>query len=145
MTPADGSIERSLTFGTLSINSFWSASRILQRISLTEDPPTSLSPEDLLDATLFLRSVIHLPPTQPTIRGHVLSRIQQIPWGETLTYGGVALDCGTSPRAVGAICASNTLLIAIPCHRVVGATSQGGFAAGPVWKSLLLATEKLSR
>jgi methylated-DNA-[protein]-cysteine S-methyltransferase len=48
--------------------------------------------------------------------------------GELMTYGSVARQLCSSPRAVGQACGANRLPIVIPCHRVVGASNVGGFA-----------------
>lgn len=133
---------QSLTFGSFTLEAIWDNEGLLRHVQLADTPPSALSRMDLLHAETFLSTATHLPPIPSNTRGKVLQRIQQIPMGQTLTYGAIARDCFTSPRAVGAICASNPLLIAIPCHRVVAATTQGGYAAGTAWKSLLLATEK---
>ncbi len=51
-----------------------------------------------------------------------------IPSGSTLTYGMLAKQLGTSPRAIGQACKTNPLPIIIPCHRIVGANNAGGYA-----------------
>jgi methylated-DNA-[protein]-cysteine S-methyltransferase len=48
--------------------------------------------------------------------------------GESMTYGSMARQLHSSPRAVGQACGANRLPIVIPCHRVVGANDIGGFA-----------------
>ena len=48
--------------------------------------------------------------------------------GESMTYGSMARQLQSSPRAVGQACGANRLPIVIPCHRVVGAHDIGGFA-----------------
>jgi len=53
--------------------------------------------------------------------------MQAIPRGQVLTYGEVASRIGSSPRAVGQACGNNPLPIIIPCHRIVGKASLGGF------------------
>lgn len=58
----------------------------------------------------------------------VLQQLQQIPYGETRTYGEIAKILNTSPRAVGNACRSNPLSIIIPCHRVVAAHGIGGYS-----------------
>jgi methylated-DNA-[protein]-cysteine S-methyltransferase len=50
-----------------------------------------------------------------------------IPVGSTRYYGEIAAQIASSPRAVGQACGANPLPILIPCHRVVGKTSAGGF------------------
>jgi O-6-methylguanine DNA methyltransferase len=48
----------------------------------------------------------------------------------TVTYGELARRCGTHPRAVGSVLASNPFAPFVPCHRVVAADGPGGFALG---------------
>jgi len=50
-----------------------------------------------------------------------------IPCGQTLTYGELAKQIGSSAQAVGRACGSNPIPIVIPCHRVVGKSGLGGF------------------
>ena len=51
-----------------------------------------------------------------------------IPFGETRTYGEIAADLGASAQAVGNACGGNPIPVIIPCHRVLGASSLGGFS-----------------
>ena len=51
-----------------------------------------------------------------------------IPYGETKTYGNLAKELNISAQAIGQACGANTIPIVIPCHRVLGATSLGGFS-----------------
>jgi methylated-DNA-[protein]-cysteine S-methyltransferase len=53
--------------------------------------------------------------------------MQQIPRGETRTYGDMARAIKSAPRAVGQACGKNPVPIIIPCHRVVSSTGMGGF------------------
>ena len=53
--------------------------------------------------------------------------MQQIPRGETRTYGDMARAIKSAPRAVGQACGKNPVPIIIPCHRVVSSTGLGGF------------------
>ena len=53
--------------------------------------------------------------------------MQAIPRGQVLTYGEVAARIGSSPRAVGQACGNNPIPVIIPCHRIVGKASLGGF------------------
>ena len=50
-----------------------------------------------------------------------------IPCGHVLTYGEIAAQLGSSPRAVGQACGNNPIPIVIPCHRVVAKSGMGGF------------------
>lgn len=51
-----------------------------------------------------------------------------IPFGETRTYGHLAREMGVPAQAVGQACGANPIPIIIPCHRVLGANSLGGFS-----------------
>lgn len=53
--------------------------------------------------------------------------LSEIPFAQTVTYGDIAKDLRTSPRAIGAACRTNLLPILIPCHRVVAYNGLGGF------------------
>ena len=59
----------------------------------------------------------------------VCARMQAIPFGDTLTYGDLARELGAPAQAIGAGCGGNPIAIIIPCHRVLGAKSLGGFSA----------------
>jgi len=54
--------------------------------------------------------------------------LQAIPAGEVRTYGELAAQLNSSPRAVGNACRQNPIPLIIPCHRVVSASGIGGFA-----------------
>ena len=51
-----------------------------------------------------------------------------IPRGQVGSYGDLAEQIGSSPRAVGQACGNNPIPVVIPCHRVVSASGLGGFA-----------------
>lgn len=70
--------------------------------------------------------------------------LMRVPRGQCVTYGELARMCGhsTATRAVAAACAANSILIAIPCHRVIAAGGRlGGFSCGLSLKRRLLAIE----
>ncbi|KVC67138.1 methylated-DNA--[protein]-cysteine S-methyltransferase [Burkholderia stagnalis] len=58
----------------------------------------------------------------------VWDAICAIPPGVVLTYGQVAKQVGSAPRAVGQACGANYFPLVIPCHRVVASGGLGGFA-----------------
>ena len=68
-----------------------------------------------------------------------------IPYGETRTYGEIAAAVGNprAARAVGMANHENKILIAVPCHRVIGADgSLVGYGSGLDMKQALLRPEK---
>ncbi len=66
------------------------------------------------------------------------------PFGSVSSYGGLAHQIDSAPRAVGGACGRNPLPILIPCHRVVAADGTlGGYSGfhGLDSKRFLLALE----
>jgi methylated-DNA-[protein]-cysteine S-methyltransferase len=61
--------------------------------------------------------------------GDAMREMVAIPYGETRTYGELAAALGTAPVAVGSVCGRNPVPVVVPCHRVVGTDSLGGFSA----------------
>jgi len=58
----------------------------------------------------------------------VWEAMQRIPAGKTRTYGELALELGSSARAVGGACGANPIPLVVPCHRVIAANrTLGGF------------------
>ena len=89
------------------------------------------------DVSLDLRA---LPPFTLS----VLDELVRVPYGETTTYGKLALRVGhpRAARAVGTVMNRNRIPIVLPCHRVVGATgSLTGYAGGLDVKERLLELE----
>jgi len=61
----------------------------------------------------------------------VWKMMREIPYGETATYGGIAMALASGPRAVGMACGRNPIPIIVPCHRVLGSGgTEGGFSGG---------------
>ncbi len=74
----------------------------------------------------------------------VLEALQDIPYGETTSYGEIAKRIGRpkAVRAVGAANGRNPIPIIVPCHRVIGSTGDlTGFGGGLDTKEALLRLE----
>lgn len=89
---------------------------------------------------------IPLRPQGSAFRLRVWNALREIPYGETVSYGGLAKKLSeerpTSARAVGGAAAHNPISLLIPCHRVVGADgSLTGYAGGTERKRRLLLLE----
>lgn len=86
-----------------------------------------------------------LAPAQ-TPRGSVLRQgLVDTGYGETLSYGALARILGSSPRAIGQLCARNPFPIVVPCHRILGSNGAlGAYSAGegPATKQWLLDHER---
>jgi methylated-DNA-[protein]-cysteine S-methyltransferase len=68
-----------------------------------------------------------MAPAGTHFQNKVWEQINGITAGHTLTYGEVAKNIRSAPRAVGQACGSNPYPLIVPCHRVVAATGIGGF------------------
>ena len=83
--------------------------------------------ERYLDDPHF-RFTLPLAPCGTAFRRRVWEALARIPVGESRTYGELARELHTAPRAVGGACAANAYALVVPCHRVVGSQgSLGGF------------------
>ena len=71
--------------------------------------------------------------------------LQDIPYGETVSYGEIARRVGqpSAPRAVGLANGRNPIAVIVPCHRVIGADGTlTGYGGGLERKRLLLELER---
>ena len=83
--------------------------------------------ERYLDDPQF-RFTLPLAAGGTAFRRRVWQALLQIPIGESRTYGELARQLHSAPRAVGGACGANPIALVIPCHRVVGSHgSLGGF------------------
>ena len=74
------------------------------------------------------RFTLPLAAAGTPFRERVRQALSGIPVGESRTYGELARQLHTAPRAVGGACGANNIALVIPCHRVVGSQgSLGGF------------------
>jgi methylated-DNA-[protein]-cysteine S-methyltransferase len=74
----------------------------------------------------------------------VWAGLQEIPYGETISYGELAKRIGqpSASRAVGLANGRNPVSIVVPCHRVIGANgSLTGYGGGLPRKQFLLGLE----
>ena len=99
---------------------------------------TKGAPSDLLDEAASqieayyngMRSEFDLPlkVNGSPLQQEVCEAMLAIPFGETRTYGDLAKDLGVPAQAIGQACGGNPIPLIIPCHRILGASSLGGFS-----------------
>lgn len=85
-----------------------------------------------------------LAPMGTAFQKKVWQAMSRIPFGATRTYGDLATELGTSPRALGGACGRNPIPIIIPCHRILGSNGGlGGYSGmdGTDTKAFLLRLE----
>lgn len=104
------------------------------------EPCAEVAPKSLLgkEAVRQLRAYLMNPqfafslplaPAGTAFQRKVWADITAIPAGVTRTYGELARDVNSGPRAVGNACGANPYPVVVPCHRVVAANrGLGGFA-----------------
>jgi methylated-DNA-[protein]-cysteine S-methyltransferase len=87
---------------------------------------------------------LELAPHGNPFQLRVWNELQKIPYGETRTYGELAIALGDAnlARAVGSANARNPLSIVVPCHRVIASNGAlTGYAGGMARKAYLLELE----
>lgn len=75
----------------------------------------------------------------------VWNELCKIPYGEVRTYKDIASSIGNpnACRAVGSANHNNSIIIAVPCHRVINAGGKlGGYGCGVEMKEWLLEIER---
>lgn len=87
---------------------------------------------------------LSVSPRGTDFQMNVWRELQQIPFGEVVSYSQLAIRLGgkEKTRAVASAIARNPILILIPCHRVIGADGGlTGFSGGIDRKKALLELE----
>lgn len=116
--------------------------------------PGATASDAVLDATAWqleeyfagTRTAFDLPlrPSGTDFQRAVWSGLEEIPYGETRSYGELAARVGRpkAARAIGAGCGRNPIPVVVPCHRVIGADGTlTGYAGGTAIKNALLRLE----
>jgi methylated-DNA-[protein]-cysteine S-methyltransferase len=77
-------------------------------------------------------TVFDLPlmPATSEFDNRVWQAMRQIPYGQTRSYGELAMEIGSAPRAIGGACGRNPIPIVIPCHRILARNGLGGYSGG---------------
>ena len=94
-------------------------------------------------------SALPMAPKGSAFARRVWQLLLEIPYGQTVTYGGLAKRLAEqrglaqlSAQAVGGAVGHNPIFVIIPCHRVLGAKNQlTGYAGGLDVKTFLLKLE----
>ena len=127
----------------------------------TEKRPIIIQPEWQEDAAPFAEAITQLRAywagerhdfdlllvlAGTSFQKAVWRELQNIPYGETTSYGELARRIGKpkAVRAVGAANGANPIPLVVPCHRVIGSNGRlTGYGAGLPIKKALLAHEQL--
>ena len=110
------------------------------------DEPFADATAQLADYFAGRRTVFDLPLAMvgSPFQRRVWRALQDIPYGETISYGELANRIGvpSASRAVGVANGHNPISVIVPCHRVIGADgSLTGYGGGLERKRVLLDLE----
>ena len=122
-------------------------------IEIKDDLPIFGQVETWLESYFFGEQTpikIPLQPKGTMFQERVWKILQEIPYGETMTYGEIAQRIAKekcvatySAQAVGQAVGKNPISILIPCHRVLGKNGAlTGYAGGVHRKEQLLRIER---
>jgi methylated-DNA-[protein]-cysteine S-methyltransferase len=111
-----------------------------------DDTPFADAREQLDEYFAGRRTTFDIPlaMTGSPFQARVWRALQDIPYGETISYGELARRVGepATPRNVGSANGRNPVSVIVPCHRVIGADgSLTGYGGGLERKRLLLDLE----
>lgn len=118
----------------------------------TDEPPAPVLERAREQLDAYFDGKLHafdlpLAPMGTAFQQKVWQALSRIPFGATRSYGELAAELGTAPRALGGACGRNPLPILIPCHRVLAANrAMGGYSGmdGTDTKRFLLRLEGIS-
>ena len=87
-----------------------------------------------IDAYLLGKlKIFEIPFTQKgtIFQKTVWQHLQNISYGEVVSYASIAKIVKSSPRAIGKACAANPITIVVPCHRVISSNGRlTGYSGG---------------
>ena len=115
-----------------------------------EETPLLIKARDQLEEYFEGRRTefdLPLRPGGTAFQRKVWEALSRIPHGRTRSYGELAEELGTAPRALGGACGRNPIPVIIPCHRVLGSGGGlGGYSGqdGIETKAFLLRHEGVS-
>ena len=112
---------------------------VLAEITFLPKSDEALAPQDRLAARACAQIERYLEESEfrfdlpiasrgTPFQRRVWRKIAAIGPGLTRSYGEIARELGSSPRAVGQACGANPVPLVVPCHRVLASVGLGGFA-----------------
>jgi len=138
----------SCRFGLWFVHVWWTGERI-NRVIFSNRPLEGTVPSVFKQYLAGIRDDFSpftaSPAEETTVYARCWRETALIPYGETATYGEIAVRAGTGPRVVGQAMARNPTPLIIPCHRVMARDGLGGFSAPLELKGALLAMERKNR
>ncbi|MFD1416614.1 bifunctional transcriptional activator/DNA repair enzyme AdaA [Oceanobacillus jeddahense] len=124
----------------------WTSKKRKDAMLVQDEEKVSLYKEQLISYLDSERTALDLPIdlNGTAFQESVWNELQNIPYGETVSYMDIAEKIGKpkAVRAVGAAIGANPVMILVPCHRVLAKDGKlTGFRGGIPMKEALLALE----
>ncbi len=118
-----------------------------EQVELSSDSLLSLAAVEVNEYLAGARTSFNVPTKTfgDPFQERIWALLNDIPFGETRTYGELAEQIGDKSlaQAVGKAVGLNPLSVIVPCHRVVGKNGKlVGYAGGLARKQFLLDLEK---
>ncbi|MER5628279.1 methylated-DNA--[protein]-cysteine S-methyltransferase [Streptosporangium sp. NPDC002544] len=118
-----------------------------RRVAVSADPVLAQAQSELDEYFAGDRQVFDVPAVTngDEFQERVWALLREIPYGERITYGDIAVELGSKgfAQSVGQAVGRNPVSIVIPCHRVVGVGGKlTGFGGGLERKQTLLDLEE---
>jgi len=131
-------------YGLWYVDIHWSKNTVYRvRFSrIGEEAPVPLSFRLYLSGKTKKIGMESIATSGTSTFARIYREVMQVPYGETATYGEIGRRASTGPRVVGIAMARNPTPLVIPCHRIVGARSLGGFTPSLTLKQELLNMER---
>lgn len=130
-----------------ALTAIWFDGELYPDAELGEDPVLAATAAQLAEYFAGERTTfeLNLEPAGSAFHREVWAKLCEIEYGETISYGELALRTGrtlAASRAIGLANGSNPIPVVIPCHRVIGANGTlTGYGGGLDRKRRLLALE----
>lgn len=132
-----------LTQGNLLCKMQWLAAPSAEQIFTP--PPNDELQQQLHQYWLNAHVPVSVPLMQQgtAFQRRVWSALCRIPFAQTRTYGELAKELNTGPRALANACRKNPFPLIIPCHRVLAKAGIGGYAGAVSGKLIAIKTALL--
>ena len=117
---------------TTSADYLTSLSLILDKNTNPQPPADAFSNGVVAQINAYFANPKHIFNIPIALNGtpfqkRVWSAIQKVSAGSVMSYSALAVAAYSGPRAVANACGANSLLLVIPCHRIVAKNGLGGF------------------
>lgn len=140
--------EGSARFGLWFVHVLWHGTTVY-RVRFSRNPISGPVPvlisRYLAGQPVDLTTLVSGSPPPGETYARIYREVQDIPYGDTATYGEIAERAGTGARVVGQALMRNPVPLIVPCHRVVSRNGPGGFTPDPGIKLGLLQLERRNK